>query len=250
MFKKLTVQYLFILLILSLTATTAFSADKTLHCGTVNFPPYCSETLENGGIMTEISTEAFKRTGWTFNIKFMNWSRAMKLCEKGKLDMVQAAYYNRNRAEKFHFTDSCAKAEIVIFKKKGSDISFEQLEDLKPYTFGILRGWSYPEAFMKADYLKKEITDKPAVNIRKLIKGRVDLIIGGKQVVHHIARTKFPQQADQLVALDPPLETNKLYHVITRKRADAERIAEDFNKGLQMMKADGTYDRIMQKHGF
>jgi polar amino acid transport system substrate-binding protein len=238
---------LFITILLPFDA--AFSADKTIRCGTVNFPPFFGENLENGGFMTEISKEAFQRTGWNYTITFMNWNRAMKLCEKGRLDMVQGAYYDKERAKKFQFTESYTSAEIVIFKKKNAKISFQQLEDLKPYTFGILRGWSYPEVFQQATYLKKEMTDDPSANIQKLLKGRVDLIVGGKRVIRDIAQTNFPKQADQLVALDPPLKTHKLYNIITRKREDAARIAADFNQGLQMMKADGTYENIMRKHG-
>ena len=229
---------------------SAFSQDKTLNFGTVNWQPYFAESLENGGVMTEITTEAFKRTGWDYNLKFMNWNRAMGLAEKGKLDGVQGAYYNDERAKIFMYTDEITSANIVIFQKKGAGISYNSLEDLKGYTFGILRGWAYPEDFVKAEYLEKEETDKPEANILKLLKGRVDLIVGDKLVTQDFANEYYPDQADRIEALEPPLEEKPLHVIVTKKLPNHADIVRDFNKGLKMLKEDGTFDKIMKKHGF
>ena len=248
--QKTFLSTILIVSFLFFSFSPAFSQEKTLNFGTVNWPPYFGENLENGGIMTEITTEAFKRTGWDYNLKFMNWNRAMGLAKKGKLDGVQGAYYNKERDRNFMFTDEIISANIVIFQKKGAGISYNSLEDLKDYTFGILRGWAYPEEFVKADYLEKEETDTPKTNILKLLKDRVDLIVADKLVTLDVANEHYPDQADRIEALEPPLEEKPLHVIVTEKLPNHAEIVNDFNKGLKMLKEDGTFDKIMEKHGF
>jgi len=243
--------YLSILSVLLMAFITipAFAGGK-VKAGTSEWPPYYGTGLKNGGFVSELTREAFKRTGWEFEVKFMNWNRAMGLLKQGKIDMIQGGYYTEERAKEFHISKEFASADIVFFKKKGSTITYATLEDLKGRTIGIIRGWAYPDAFTQADYLKKEVTDEPKTNIMKLVKGRVDLIIGAKMVVLDIANAKLPGQADQLVALDPPIQKNNLHNIFTRAHGNGGQMAKDFNKGLEMIIADGTYDAILKKHGF
>lgn len=248
--QKTFLSTILIVSFLLFSFSPALSQEKTLNFGTVNWPPYFGKNLENGGIMTEITTEAFKRTGWDYNLKFMNWNRAMGLAGKGKLDGVQGAYYNKERDKNFMFTDEIISANIVIFQKKGAGISYNSLEDLTGYTFGILRGWAYPEDFAKADYLQKEETDTPKTNILKLLKGRVDLIVGDKLVTLDVANEHYPDRADRIEVLEPPLEEKPLHVIVTEKLENHTEIVNDFNKGLKMLKEDGTFDKILEKHGF
>ncbi|NWH03793.1 substrate-binding periplasmic protein [Desulfobacter latus] len=248
--KKSLLSATTIFFIFFLAAGLSYAQDKKLNFGTLNWPPYFGETLENGGFMTEISTEAFKRTGWDYNLKFMNWNRAMGLAKKGKLTGVQGAYYTDERAKIFFYTNEITAANVVIFQKKGAGISYNSLKDLEGYTFGILRGFGYPDEFVQADFLKKEFTDKPEANILKLLKDRVDLIVGSKLVTIDIANSHYPDQAGQLDVLDPPLEKKPLYNIISKKIDNHQKILDDFNKGLEMLKEDGTYQAIMKKHGF
>ena len=225
-------------------------AGNVVKAGTCDWPPYYGETLENGGFMTEITREAFKRAGWDYQVEFMNWNRAEGLCKQGKLDMVQGGFYTDERAKDYLLTEVYSSVEIVFFKKKGADITYGKLEDLKGKKIGLIRGWIYPDAITKSDFLTVEYVDKPLSNIKKMFAGRVDLIVGSKAVVIDTANRELPDQAGLLVPLAPPVKANPVHNIISRKIANGQAVAEAFNRGLGMIQADGTYDAILKKHGF
>ena len=50
-------------LALSLASSLCLAGERKLDFGTTEWPPYYGKDLQNGGFMTEIVVEAFKRAG-------------------------------------------------------------------------------------------------------------------------------------------------------------------------------------------
>ena len=50
-------------LALSLASSFCLAGERKLDIGTTEWPPYYGKDLQNGGFMTEIVVEAFKRAG-------------------------------------------------------------------------------------------------------------------------------------------------------------------------------------------
>ena len=229
---------------------SAAGAGNVVKAGTVNWPPYYGESLKNGGFMTEITREAFKRSGWDYELEYMNWNRAEGLCKQGKLDMVQGGFYTDERSKIYRLTDQYATVSIVFFKKKGNELSYSTIDELAGKKVGLIRGWIYPDAISKSTSLKLDYVDKPLSNIKKLLVGRVDVIVGSKAVIIDTVNREMPDQAGMLVPMDPPIKANPVHNIISSKIADSKAIAEAFNNGLKEIREDGTYDEINKKHGF
>jgi len=114
----------------------------------------------------------------------------------------------------------------------------------------MVLGYAYPDSVTRASYLKVDFADKLILNVKKLMAGRIDLIIGAKAVIIDITNREMPGKGKELVAPEPALQTNDLHNLFSRNNPNGDQLHADFNKGLEMIKADGTYDLIMKKHGF
>ena len=121
---------------------------------------------------------------------------------------------------------------------------------MAPYSIGIINGYNYSEEFDTAVFLKKEAVNTVSQNIQKLLMGRIDLFIDSKEVTLWTLRTKHPESVDAVKVVQPPFKVNKLYILISKKATNHEQIVQDLNTGLEKMKADGTFDAIMTRHGF
>ena len=88
------------------------------------------------------------------------------------------------------------------------------------------------------------------MNIKKLMAGRIDLICTEKITLLNLIQTKYPQWKEAVIILPQPLATYKLYNPISNKIPNHEKIVKDFNRGLKMIKEDGTFEKILTKHGF
>lgn len=209
---------------------------------------FFTDAHKKGGYLEAVTKEAFKKAGYRIQIKYMPWKRALVEVMKGENEALMAAYFTAERAEKMSYTDSIGQTEIVFFKLKEHDIKYSRLEDLIHYRIGMIRGAVISEAFDNAEYLDKKEESTPDVNIIKLLKGRIDLLVEQRKVIQTCLRERFPESADSLVALDPPLKISEYHNAFSKRYPGYEKKVQDFNTGLQMIKKDGTYQRIIDSH--
>lgn len=248
--KKIVWTMVLCLVILSILNTAGLAADKTITLSTLNWEPYIGEDLKNNGYVAEIAREALAREGYNLEIKFYPWARTVKLAKLGKVDGYFPEYYSAEKEEQFVFSDKFPGGPLGFFKKKGRNISYDKLENLKSYTIGVVRGYVNTKEFDNADYLQKEPARSDLINIRKLLAGRIDLMVADKFVGKYVLKENLPNKVGDIEFVEPPLEYKPLYVAFGKNNNDYEKYAAAFNRGLQKIKEDGTLDKILAKHGF
>ena len=229
--------------------SSSWAEQRTLNIAATEYPPYYGKDLENNGFMSEIIVTAFNRSGHDIDIQFLPWKRALEGTKAGKHDGLFTVWYRKEREEWFVFSNPLPANELGFYRRKDQDISFTSFDNLKPYTIGIVRGYVSPPGFDEAG-LKTSLAKDDEENLRKLHKGRVDLVLTDKIVGRHIISTKIPDAVSELEWIDPPAHTDIQYLVISKKAKDYAAILADFNTGLAEIEADGTVQAIMTKHGF
>jgi polar amino acid transport system substrate-binding protein len=237
-------------LAIAFVGSVCVADDNKLSIVADNYPPYYGKELRNGGLLTEIVAEAFKRAGYDVEIKFMPWKRALEGAKAGKHDGLFTLWYREEREEWFVYSDPMSPAsEIGFYKRKGSEIYFQTFEDLKPYTIGVGRGYATPPGLDEAS-LKTSLARDDEENLRKLHKGRIDLALTDKLVAKYIINTRIPDAAPHLEWLPPTLHVETNHFAISRKAENFNMKLADFNRGLAAIEADGTLKAIIAKHGF
>ena len=224
--------------------------DKKIVLATDPWPPFYGPDIKNGGYLTEIVKESFKRVGYDCKVEFVPWKRAVDEAKKGKYDGLLGAFYTEDRLKDFKYSEPVTESQLVFFSKKGRDIPYKKLEDLSQYKIGVIGGYQYSEEFDAAEYLYKEEVPKVEQNIKKVIADRIDIFIDSKEVVLYLLRTTLSDYSGLLEMIDPPYKINQLYIPISKKVTNYEQIVHDFNRGLSMIREDGTYDNIMKNRGF
>jgi ABC-type amino acid transport substrate-binding protein len=224
-------------------------AGKVISLATTEWPPYVSQNLANNGFASEIITKAFARVGYTVALSFMPWKRALWKVEAGHYDAAYPAYYSEERARIYALSKPFSAGPLGFYKRKDRDLSYQTLRDLQPYRIGVVRGYVSTSDFDAADFLEKDIADNDAQNLRKLLKGRVDLIVIDKLTAKHLLNTTIPEGGRQLEFLNPPLAENLIHVLFSRRTKDYENIRHGFHRGLQQILEDGTIQQILEKHG-
>jgi len=255
--KKFKYIYLLMIIITMLIIVNIVWFDKKVMAenkkvvlATDFWEPHYGPKLKNGGYITEIAKESFKRMGYNCECFFVPWKRAFELGKQGRYDGLLGAFYSKERSEFFEYSKAISEEQLVFFSKKNNIIrKYSSLHDLKGFIIGVVRGYHYTDEFNNASYLTKDVATKTSDNIRRLIKGRLDLILASKLVVIHTLKKSYPKNVNSLIMLEPPLVTNKLYVPISKQNKKYKQIVQDFNSGLKIIKEDGTFDKIKKKHG-
>jgi len=225
-------------------------AENKIILSTLDWEPYIGQSLEKQGYVAEIIRESFKRSGYEVEMKFTPWARTVNLAKAGHVDGYFPEYYADEVKSYAMFSDPFQGGPMGFFKQKNKKISYQTLMDVKPYKIGVVRDYVNTKEFDEADYLTKEVVNDDITNLKKLIGGRIDLMIADKFVGLYLMEKNSLEGRDTIEFMTPPLELKDLYLCISKKTADADKKLAAFNKGLKEIMADGTLEKILSNHGF
>ncbi len=247
--KKTVITMITILLVVIFTCSGVCAENRTLVIAGTEWEPYYGETLPENGFFTVIIRTAFQRAGYTLNLKFVPWKRAIEKGKKGKYDSVMGAYYTEERSQHFTYSDAVYESLEVFFCKKERSISYKSFKDLAKYKIGALRGWSTTKTLKNENLNVKEVSND-SQNLKKLMNGRIDLFCATKVSMLNLIQSDYPQWKGKVKIIQPPLFRGKIYMIISKKNPTHKKIAKDLNLGLKRIRDEGTFNRIIEKYGF
>jgi len=239
--------------------TQVVFAGQSVTLATLEWEPYIGPNMDNLGYVHEIVLEAFKQTGVNADIQFFPWARSVKAVKAGKMDGLFPVYFRESRLKDFVFSGAFPGGPVGLFKQKKNKIEYsvdpqkkptEALKALKQYRFGVVRGYVNTKAFDEANFLTKDDVNSDETNLKKLFKGRVDLIFIDKYVANYLIVRKYPHYLFELEFMEPPLEVKQLYVAFSKKAKGYLEKQKAFNEGLEKLKKEGLLEIIMEKHGF
>jgi len=141
-----------------------------------------------GGMSIELCREIFHRLGLNFTSQLLPWKRTMAYLKTGEADLTFPLVQNQARSTYIAFTDIVMydKSRVwFLAQRKGSPIAWETVEDLKPYTIGIVSGYTHGEIFEQAiekGIFKTEPCNSYEEGIKKLLHSRMDILLGNESV--------------------------------------------------------------------
>ncbi len=247
--KNLLVRLLPLVILCNLLTPLNIHA-ASVKLATLDWEPYIGKNLKGQGFVSELVKEAFRLSGHSVKLSFLPWARVVHMAGNGEYDGYVPEYYDQKLEEKFYFSDPFPGGPLVFFKRKEESINYTTLQDLKPYTIGVVRGYVNTVEFDKATFIKKEPAKNDLQNLRKLINKRIDMVIADKYVGLYLLRTYLSEYLNDIDYIAPPLEIKKLHLCVTKKTPNARLILADFNKGLSLMQHSGFVKKLLKRHKF
>lgn len=237
------------LVLLAAFPVMSAAAERSVVIVIEPWAPFADPGLERDGFLSALTRAAFAAAGYETRIEFLPWARALLEVKQGDRQVLMGAYYTPERAEVYWYSDPVYETRVGFIALDDFPVdSYDELRDLEGHTIGTGRGFANSEAFDSADYLDKEIVKDQVLNLRKLYNGRVDMVTGSFDRVPFTAREEG-HDISRLKYIEPPLKTHTIHVGISRALDDGERIRDDFNRGLERIRANGTYQSILDAVG-
>ncbi len=227
---------------------SAFAETKTLKIAGSVWPPYIIDQGADKGAATALVNEILKRAGYTTEISIETWPRTLEGTSTGIYDVIISTWYTKEREAQFQFTDPYFVNTIQFVKRKGTPINFKSYQDLKGLVIGVVNGYAYGEEFDTAQGILKLPSNHLIQNLLKLQQGRIDLTLGDKWVVRHELTEYFPNAIKEYEFLGKPVASRSLHAAVSRAHPQHAKIVKDFNTTLKAMKADGSYEKILDTY--
>lgn len=217
--------------------------------GTTLWYPY--QMMDENGIGYGASYEILNIIFDELNVKYEKkakqpFQRQLKALEKGDVDIHAGLYFTKERDKKYLYTEAFSEDAIHVFVRKGNEFPLESYEDLIGKVGSIPTGATYGDEFeMYREKLTLKQIDKEGEQLEHLVEGRVDYYISS---YHDVQRLKKELKVEnEIIALEKPLVTNKVYFVMSKKSSLTKDI-DKFNEILIRLKNEGKIDEILNTY--
>jgi ABC-type amino acid transport substrate-binding protein len=202
---------------------------KVVRVATTEWPPYALNVKQGQGSSVEIIRKAFTSMGYEVEFLFLPWVRALNYVKIGRVDAIAPIYWTQDREELYLFSNPFQESSLVLCQSKDAKDKITNKEELIKYKLGLIRGYKNTGFIDSNDNLTKIFAPTDRNNIKKLIKGRVDVIAIDKDVANYLIKSID----GDISIIDPPLDVKKLYLGFSKAKESSKTISDDFNKGLK-----------------
>jgi polar amino acid transport system substrate-binding protein len=210
--------------------------------------------MEDGrpsGVLVDVVTEAFRRTGHQFEIQLMPWARCLAEIRSGRVDGIFSVFQLPERNEFLTYTSTPIINQVLaFFVPADSDLKFGgEIAQLQGFKIGTIRGTSYGTKVDSALDAGVWSTVVKTNNIDSLVGmlalKRIDLAVGYRHVVLEAARKKG--YLNKIKELSPSIDVIPSYLAFTKQR-DYSEVVVSFDRALTSMKDDQSFRAIYEKH--
>lgn len=205
--------------------------------------------VENGkltGLSVEIVREILKELGHPDNIEVLPWARAYNHTLKGPDRILFSVGRSAEREPLFKWLGPIVSNRCYFFKKRGSPVRIESIEDAKKVEFiSVTRNFMEHNLLESKGFSNLDLTFKPEQNVMKLVAGRVDLITSGEVDLPYIALNAGvnPNLIEKTRVM---IHDSKLYIAFSKDIPDDE--IEKWKKAFDHVEKSGKYLEIKEKY--
>lgn len=211
---------------------------------------YVSQKLDNYGVLSEIVTSAFESKNITLNYQFFSPQYAYLLTKWGKNCITFPWIQTKDRENYMYLSDAIKPSNLYLFYSKEKfeeDLMYDNFSDLQPYKVGGIEGFFYEDIFEKENLDYTSYRDlKSALNA--LLLGQVDIIPSDKVLLFTELKKSFPSDSEKISFATKSFKDKNLHLLFSKKCEDSKELMNEFNSGLQNIKSDGIFKKILDKY--
>jgi polar amino acid transport system substrate-binding protein len=239
-------------------ALSCGAGERVVRLVSLDWQPYSGAALPEQGAAAAVVKAAFQAEGYTVDIDFYPWARAMHLVENAdEYDGIFPVYHSAARARWLNCGSSLGSSPLGFAERRAAPVAWSTLADLGQYKIGVVRDYVNTEAFdsmVAAGRIDADVAGSDVQNLQKLAHGRIDLAVIDRNVLERLLksptlRSLLGGDAQGSTALQfnrRVLENKELYICFKRNDAD-ERIANAFAAGLRKIDAEAIVVRYLRE---
>ncbi|WP_417433318.1 substrate-binding periplasmic protein [Kiloniella sp.] len=223
-------------------------ADE-LKLTTGEYPPFTSEHIPGGGVVSEIVELVIMEMGHDFVVDYLPWKRGYILSKKGKYAATYPYLLTEEREDEFLYSAPIIEWESKVYVRRDSGIEYHSSLDLLglreclPHHYG---GLPELDKLHAAGSIKRVSTPYIKSCWLMILNGRADFFVEDVFVADIFRREVLAERSDEVVELQKTISTD-YGHIIFPKGFDqSEELVAGFNDTLAKVAERGEIARIKE----
>ncbi len=214
-----------------------------------DYPPFYFKQEERlAGISIDVLKEISPPLGIEIEYRRLSWPRVLKSLETGDVDLVTTFFNTAERAPYVVYTGVPHAFESShFFTLPQSNLSYSgDLQSLRKYIIGMIRGYSYGKVYDSAEYLKKEpVLDEPTL-VRMMLANRFDLAVGNPYAIR--LQASLQGRPNGIRFLQPAVDNSPIYMAVSRQHPKAFRIVSELSSAISDLKKTQAYRDMLDRY--
>lgn len=220
------------------------------------WPPFTGSADDGDeGYMVEIARLAFNRAGLDVVYHNVSWERALQGTTAGHFDGAVGASA-ADGAGLILPAQELAVNRLAFLVRKGDPWRFHGVSSLASVRLGVIQGYDYRDwlgawiARHRQDPSRvQELAGAEALsdNLRKLLAGRVDVVVDSETALRHAARKLHSLDRVEVAGVDDEAALCTIGFTPVGERG--RRLARIFDREVARLRADGSLDSLLSRHG-
>jgi polar amino acid transport system substrate-binding protein len=225
-----------------------------MRLATLEWSPYVGPGLAENGLSSAIVSAAARLIDHSLRVEYYPWKRAMQVgLEDAGFAGYFPAYYTEERARSCHFSQPVGHSLLGLAVLKARPLSWESVPDLAAVRIGVVAGYSNGAEFdALAAQGRMQLDESPsdAINLKKLLAGRVRAVVIDRAVLRYLALTdpELAPAREQVVFHERPLARLSL-HVCFQPTPAGQRLQEAFDAALKRIDPEKIENAYFQRLG-
>lgn len=243
---KLSLKSLFEL---SLYLSIASIQAAELNCFSTVYAPYSFIVKgEPTGIDIDIITEIAKQIDISVSFEIIPWSRLKLRMLSGEIDcaaaLLQSSAYDQTMS---YMKNPITTGDYTLFIEAAEHDRFNRITDFYGFTIAVNRGFDIPftlEQAMSKDLIEKYEVENTKQSMQMLATRRVKGVLADKNVgLYYLQQLNIKN----IISISTPLKSTPVFLVFSKKW-EKNGVLDKFEVALKKIKADGTYQKIIDKY--
>ncbi|OGR32370.1 MAG: hypothetical protein A2091_00490 [Desulfuromonadales bacterium GWD2_61_12] len=218
--------------------------------------PYnCAPDAAKPGYMIEVLKLIFAKAGHTVDYQQMNWARSIEEARIGKITAIVGAVVS-DAEDLVYPKNAFGMSANGFCLRQGEKWSYRGVKSFDGKVLGVIRDYSYDDEEIDGYIEANKKNDKKIqissgenaleLSLRKLAKGRVDLVIDDSAVLQGTVQDLGLAGELSCAASGEP---DPVYVAFSPKDPKAKEYAALFDKGIEELRRDGTLKKILAGYG-
>ena len=218
---------------------------------TAELPPYTfqvppatvSEIPGPGqGLVQEVVEEMARRVGHSGSVEYMPWARAQQIAMTQPNIGILSLTRSPEREDKYRWLAKVVTDDLVLVGGQGVDAG--SLDKVKNRPTGVLLRSGAEALLRDKGFTRIEPAPEEWLNAKKMKERRIDAWLAPRLMV--IYATQEVQGDLATLNIGEIVRASDIYLAASKDLPDAE--ATRWERAFEAMKADGSYERILQKY--
>ena len=195
-------------------------------------------------VLTDLVGEALERIHIKSNTEILESPDILQEIYSGNFDGSPSLWINDERKEKLLFSKPYLFNQLILVGKKGSDVSASSLEDLKGKRIGVVKDYAYGDLDKTGVITVHDKSNQK--NLEKLLSDKIDYMLVDALLIQYMLKYQVNDVTKFLAIGQQPLLVKSLHLALNKKVKDAREILDRFDREIQKMIADESYNRILE----